>query len=296
MAAHYADINCSQKNQNNQLFVDWIVRCIGYGPRYYALVLDGPETRTSRMLIRNGLCEKSTIYAPQIDDKDLKEMKRQNTCRTMKMTLSDAVNGIGRWSIPRDHMSEMKVFYFDYMGSAFGKKDDYREGVFKPKIYPLNDIIDALGQTQEKDIVVSITVCDRLGSKISTDKKFFIGREDFGEQLFKDFFVPVFQYTRFRTIEGGYYDYHRVQVPGDKPPEFRRVFPRPTRSCPLPDDSDKDKKVKPKNKSKSTKMWFFIFHLRKDRRLHPETVEFALNPEDGKEHILWGFDPDREDS
>lgn len=290
MAAHYADIDCFQKNQNNQLFIDWIVRCIGYGPRYYALVLDGPETRTSTMLIRNGLCEKDTIYAPQFDKKDLKKMKRQDTCRTMSMTLSDAVNGIGRWSIPRGDMSKMKAFYFDYMGSAFGKMEDRRGGVRKPKIYPLNDIIDALGQTQERDIVVSVTVCDRLGSKISTDKKFFIGREDFGEQLFKDFFVPVFQYTQYRTIEGGYYNYRRDQSSEERPPKFRRVFPRPTRSC---ESMDKNK---PKNKSRTTKMWFFIFHLRKDRRLHPETVEFALNPEKGKEHMLWGFDPDREDS
>lgn len=285
MTAQYKDIINDQKAANNRRIAKWSTKYLDRGP-HYVLVLDGPETRTSKKLISRGVSTPSRIFAPQFNKRDAISMENRNTCRVLRMTLSDAVNNVNNQGIPPTIMSKMTVFNFDYMGSVFGR----RGSTSVSEIYPLSDILKSLSLTRKRDIIVSITVSDRLGSKITKEKKYFEGREgNFGQQLDQDFFMPVFTYTQYGLIKGQYYWYRREQ------PKTKLTAPTSTMTT-RSGRRAKVVQIETPKASKGAIMWFFIYHLRKNPRLRSSEVEFALSPFEGEEKWMWGFNPAHDDS
>jgi len=286
MPAEYKDIVSYHKSLNNETIARWVAMKLGLGT-HHCLVLDGPMCRTSAELLERKLSKPHMIYAPQFNKRDAIKMKNRNMCNVFPMTLSQAVANVDDGGIPASIMAKISVFNFDYMGSVFGRRGTSPSN---PEIYPLTDLMDCLEKTKKKDIIVSITVSDRLGSKISLEKKFFEGREgNFGKQLDKDFFIPVFNYNQFQMVKGQFYCYSREQ--GPEPVAVapgRSRYGRPVKAGGF--------NTSPAKKPKSAKMWFFIYHLRKDQSLDPETVDFALSPMEGEESYIWGFNPSRPDS
>lgn len=222
---------------------------------YFAVVLDGPCVGTSTAFVKGGISEPNMIIAPQFNDKDAAEMEKQKMCKVVRSTLSDTI----RYS--EDRILEfVSIFNLDFMGSVFGRK---RTGIQKPEVYPLSDFNDCLSKTKEKEVIISLTVSERMGVSLTKEKIYFEGREgDFGRQIHKDFLTPIVHYNQYRVLREKIVRYQRIK--------------------------------KSKTASGTAYMWCFIYYLRKDLRLDPSTVEFAKDPDDPT--YLWGFNPDFDDS
>jgi hypothetical protein len=191
------------------------------------------------------------IYAPQFSERDADEMDRHRFCQTLRMTFSQAVRNVNGVGIPADIMGSMAVFNLDFMGSAFGREASRRKRLPHPEIYPLNDFSDCLERTGVDNIVISMTVSDRMGVKITREFKLFKGRDNFGEQLDEDFLIPIINFHQYRVVKKGYRSYRRNQ--------------------------------------EGTMMWFFIYHITKDHSINPDEIDFARNP--FKKSLFWGFNP-----
>lgn len=254
MTSDYSDFRCVVKNDNNELIVTWAYLYLGSGHRY-ALVLDGPRVGTSSALIRGNVSIPSMIYAPQFNDEDADKMERTKKCVVIRSTLARAISYDLKDGIPHHILQKIAVFNLDFMGSIFGRKACGS----KSEIYPLSDFYDCLRLTDEKEIIISITVSERMGP-MTREQKYFDDRVgDFGAQIHKDFLVPVINFNQYLVIKSKRQRYRRVQ-----------------------------------NAKVGAAMWFFIYYLRKDLRIDPSTVKFAKNPDD--ESLYWGFNPDFEDS
>ena len=263
MAAKYTDGTRREKDVNNGTIVDWVKTYLGDGP-FYCLILDGPESHTSKAFCKARISDATKIYAPQYDEADAKKMEKNKRCRVIRSTLSQA---ICKRITPRIS-SQFSVFYLDFMGSPFGRKHGDRPGGVKlPPVYPMNDLVDCLKRTRVKKAIVAITVSGRMGSKIKKTHK-YANRKTWGEMLDKDFFRPIIASNQFAVIESEHHDYSRT---------FYRNGKEET----------------------GMKMRFFIYYIRRDLTIDTTEVDFAISPfnekKNGKE-LLWGFNPELEDS
>lgn len=197
----YSDIESAEKNKNNETIARWAKFYLGKGRRYHALVLDGPDTRTSKKLIENNLTTSSMIYAPQYDDKDAEKMRSQRTCVVIRSTLSRVARSRS-YKIPT---RLVQIFNLDFTGSIFGRQ----KTPYTPGFYPLQDTYDCLLRTEQDDVILSVTVADRHGN-MTREEKFFEGREDFGDQINVDFLVPVINACGFKVIDHNYHWYSRT--------------------------------------------------------------------------------------
>lgn len=258
MSVEYTDFKCPTKDDNNALIVRWVDDHLGKGP-FHALVLDGPLVGTSKAFIAGGVSIPSMIYAPQFNADDAKKMERAKKCVTIRATLSQVIRGDLKRGIPQRVISDIAVFNLDFMGSIFGR----RAAGSKCEVYPLSDFHDCLANTEREKVIISITVSERMGKKLSRDDMYFEGREgNFGKQVHKDFLIPIANFNQYRVV-------------CTKRKRYRRI-------------------ARTKTESGTAAMWFFIYCLRKDLSIDPETVDFARSPFDEK--VFWGFNPKFDDS
>lgn len=168
MALEYSDFKCEAKDKNNNRIVKWTKQFMQDPAPYFAVVLDGPCVGTSTAFVKGGISEPNMIIAPQFNDKDAAEMEKQKMCKVVRSTLSDTI----RYS--EDPILEfVSIFNLDFMGSVFGRK---RTGIQKPEVYPLSDFNDCLSKTKEKEVIISLTVSERMGGKSNKRKDLFRGK------------------------------------------------------------------------------------------------------------------------
>lgn len=257
----YEDFESSVKNNNNRRIALWARRYLKREP-HYALVLDGPETRTSNALIGAGVSLPDIIYAPQYSSYDASLMRKKKTCVVIDGSLSNAIRSQSRTKISRLLARKISIFNLDFTSSIYGKmKTKYEE-----ECYPLQDFYDCLGATSQDEVIISLTVSDRIGC-MTVDEKYYDGRTCFNEQIHLDFLTPIAQYHGYRIMRKDYRSYRRT--------------PR------------------------GTTMRFFIYHLRRYKRNAPESIDFAIyngrhvfhHPKGLKDmRLLRGFNPDFEGS
>lgn len=255
MASRYTDGTCREKDMNNSTIVEWVKKYLGRGP-FYCLVLDGPQTHTSKAFCKAKISESTKIYAPQYDKSDADKMEKNKKCRVIRSTLSHAIQK----GITSRISSKFAVFYLDFMGSPFGRKTS-------PSVYPMNDLIDCLKRTQVKEAIVAITVSVRMGCAILKTHK-YDNRETWGELLDQDFFRPIMTSTQFEVIEGEHHEYNRTfYINGKKKKgtnmQFFIYYIRRDRHI---DTTAVDFAISPHEETKDGKM------------------------------LLWGFDPELDDS
>lgn len=310
MASDFDDFESKEKNRNNTLLALWVKRYLTSVPRTkhivrgldkpftiaptrrtcrlsdrYALILDGPESRTSRKLIEMGVSSPHMIYTPQLNKEDAKKMRKNLTSNVYQTTLTSAIH----FNIRLDIIRQMSIFYLDFMGSVFGReRQETKTGkLIVQEIYPLSDFHDCLKMTDSQDVVIAMTVCDRMGAKITKDVKLFEGRKNFGEQIDEDFLRQIIHLLQYRVVKSYFYSYQR----GSDTASTSHVPTTPTGGR-----GRKGTRISAQGSpsGKTAKMWFFIYYLKKDLRINPEKAEIPISP--FNRNLFWGFNPAFKDS
>jgi hypothetical protein len=174
----YRDIESSIKTHNNELIVtyckNYLTECTG------ALVLDGPEARTTNALLNNGIVKKrKTVHVPQNDERDYREIKKRNICKVKKCSIGEYIEKMDEKDI-----QSINLCYFDYMGCISGNKTK--------DTYPLEDMCSFLTKSTQDKIVFACTFSRRA------KKPSFISAEEY---IIGYFLKQLFIYSQRKIID-----------------------------------------------------------------------------------------------